>query len=198
MLKVELQITSPFRADNSYGWHRRRGPARYITRSRGPATEQQEERQDHRQDEGDETGNLDPAIGTVANHMARLAIDQHLIRLLPIAVARQPHRQQEVLELHVVVPRIDVVQLLMITADILATESSNLHVHDRLGRLKTFLGINAIAFRGEAAEKLRSEVLQMTQLLRRQRAGIILRQAARSTDRHVPEVVAHLPADGRP
>src|SRR5215467_1049868 len=95
-------------------------------------------------------------------------------------------------------PRIDMIQLLVIAADVLTAQSADLHIHDRLRRFEPILRPDGVAFRGEPAEELRPEVLQVAQLLRRQRTGVVFRQTLGGTDRHIREIAANLAAYRRP
>jgi hypothetical protein len=83
-----------------------------------------------------------------------------------VAVARQPDRQQQVLERHAEVLRIHLVEPLMVAADVLAAELPDRPVHDRPRDAETLLQPDRVALRREPAQELRLERLDLLEVPR--------------------------------
>jgi len=164
----------------------------------GHLREQQHRQRDRQNDAEDQQSDLQPTVRPVAQDLAGAAVDEDAIRLLLVAVVRQPHRQQDVLERDADVPRLHALEPLVVAADVLLAQPADRLVHDGARLLEAVARADLVALRLEAAEEFGLEVLQPLQFLRHHHVAIPLRQSLRGADQHVVEEVTHLAGHRRP
>src|SRR5947209_7090129 len=102
------------------------------------------------------------------------------------------------LERHAQMLGFDLVELLMIAADVPGAEAANLPVHDLPSPAEAVLQADGVALRLEAAQELRPEPLERFQVPRLQRANQFVGHAFRGAYENVVEEMLNLAGDERP
>jgi hypothetical protein len=180
-----------------------RDPRRRVGPFRPPALalnrhHEGDDRADDQHDERDQPEDLPEAVRPLSGHLPGAPVDEDLEQLLAVAVVRDPHRQQAVLERDAEVSRVGHLDPLVVASDVPADQVVDRGLHHLLRDLQPLLQVHRVPLRLQSREERVLKRFEFAGVPRFEAVDQVRRDAFRTAHEDVVEEMLNLAGDGVP